>query len=292
MPSILGIDLGGTKTALARYDAETWERQEHEIMSTNAARGFPKVFENIIETAQRLCAEDTIACGMGVPGLVAQPAGIIRTLPNIPGAEGFALKKELAKRLGKPVAVDNDSNCFALAEALRGAGKWHDVVASLTLGTGVGGGLVIDGKIFHGSHGYAAEFGHMLLRPGQPPFPTGDLRGDAEQFLSGSAMGRRCQEAKSPEEYLEGETCEFMHDDLYRELSWLLVNLIHTIDPSIVVIGGSAGRALKPHLRGIQKELKNWLLPETPLPEIAFAQLPDAAVLGAAMLMRYEMRQL
>jgi len=166
MPSILGIDLGGTKTALARYDAETWERQEHEIMSTNAARGFPKVFENIIETAQRLCAEDTIACGMGVPGLVAQPAGIIRTLPNIPGAEGFALKKELAKRLGKPVAVDNDSNCFALAEALRGAGKWHDVVASLTLGTGVGGGLVIDGKIFHGSHGYAAEFGHMLLRPG------------------------------------------------------------------------------------------------------------------------------
>jgi len=81
-----------------------------------------------------------------------------------------------------------------------------------------------------------------------------------------------------------------MHDDLYRELSWLLVNLIHTIDPSIVVIGGSAGRALKPHLSGIQEELKNWLLPETPMPGIAFAQLPDAAVLGAAMLMQYEMR--
>lgn len=238
----------------------------------------------MIDAIENLKTETTIAVGIGVPGLVRQPEGVILTLPNIPGAEHMNIREQLESRLKLTVSADNDANCFALAEAIRGAGKGHDVVVGITLGTGVGGGIVIDGKLYHGSHGYAAEIGHMLLRPGEPPFETNDKRGDVEQFLSGSAMGERCKQAKDPSEYLEGETCSFLHPELFRELSWLCVNLIHIMDPSIVVIGGAAGRALKPHAKEIKNEMLKWILPGTPLPTIAFGELKEAATLGAALL--------
>ena len=194
------------------------------------------------------------------------------------------IREQLEKELHLPVSADNDANCFALAEALQGAGKGHDVVVGITLGTGVGGGIVFQGNLYHGSHGYASEIGHMLLKPGEPPFPTDDRRGDVEQFLSGSAMGERCRQAKDPREYLNGDTCSFLHPDLFRELSWLCVNLIHVLDPSIVILGGSAGRALKPHIKEIRSEMLKWILPSTPVPTIAIGELEEAATLGAALL--------
>lgn len=235
---------------------------------------------------EQLRGENTVAVGIGVPGLVQQPEGMILTLPNIPGAEHMNMRAQMAERLKLPVNVDNDANCFTLAEALHGAGKGHDIVVGITMGTGVGGGIVLNGKLYHGSHGYAAEIGHMLLMPGQPPFETDDRRGDTEQFLSGSALKKRCQAAENPSQYFTGETCSFLHPELFREISWLCVNLIHTIDPSIVVLGGSAGHALKPHSKSIKNELLKWLLPGTPLPVIAFGELEEAATLGAALLMQ------
>lgn len=284
MPSVLGIDLGGTKAALARYDAHTWEEQARATMPTEAKNGFGQVFDRIIAKAEDLMASDTVAVGMGVPGLVQQPKGTIQTLPNVPDAEGFALKNTMEARLQKPAFVENDGNCFTLAEALQGAGTRHRIVVGVAIGTGVGGGIVMDGHIFHGTHGYAGEIGHMLLRPGEPPFVTADARGDAEQFLSGRAMGQRCSEAQDPREYLEGRTCAFMHRDLCRELAWLLTGIIHIIDPSVIVIGGSAGRAFAPHLHEVREELERWVLPKTPQPDIAIATVGDAALRGAALL--------
>lgn len=284
MPSVLGIDLGGTKAALARYNTETWEEQERTSMPTEAQNGFGQVFDRVVAQAKDLIASDTVAVGMGVPGLVRQPEGAIQTLPNVPDAEGFALKNTLETTLQKPSFVENDGNCFTLAEALQGAGKGHRIVAGVAIGTGVGGGIVMDGRIFHGAHGYAGEIGHMLLRPGEPPFATADTRGDAEQFLSGRAMGQRCSEAQDPREYLAGRTCAFMHGDLCRELAWLLTGIIHTIDPSVIVIGGSAGGAFAPHLHEVRAELKQWLLPKAPQPEIAIATVDNAALRGAALL--------
>jgi glucokinase len=157
----------------------------------------------------------------------------------------------------------------------------------ITMGTGVGGGIVINEKLFHGHTGYAGEFGHMLLRPGQVPYKEAiesHIRGEVEQFLSGTAMGKRCVDASNPDEYLQGEVCEFMHPEIYKEITWLCTNLIHTLDPSVIVFGGSAGRALGPHLSKIETELKNWLLPGTPVPVLKIAELKDAAVRGAALL--------
>ena len=133
-------------------------------------------------------------------------------------------------------------------------------------------------------HGFAAEIGHMLLMPGKPPFVTDDMRGDTEQFLSGGSWRKRCHQAKRPEDYLEGAVCSFMHADVCREIAWLCTNLTHLLDPDVIVFGGSAGRALKGHLELIGAEFRRWVLPGTPLPRLAIAEMDHAPTLGAALL--------
>ncbi|HLC75853.1 MAG TPA: ROK family protein [Candidatus Peribacterales bacterium] len=282
--TIIGVDLGGTKTAIARYDRKTMEEQEGVRIPTNADRDFSSILEDLVSAINGLRTEGTEAVGIGVPGLVEKNTGKIVSLPNIGGAEGFPLQKTLTDRLRLKVIVDNDANCFALAEAIEGAGKGHDIVVGITMGTGVGGGIVMNGELFRGHHGFAAEIGHMLLQPGHPPYDADDKRGDIEQFLSGSAMGKRCAAAKRPEDYLEGAVCSFLQPEVFREVAWLTVNITHLLDPSIIIFGGSAGRSLSKHFPEIQKELKVWMLPNTPFPILASALLPDAATRGAATL--------
>ncbi len=281
--TVVGVDLGGTKTAVALIDAKTKEILSVESFETQAHEGFAVVLEDIVAAIQKHRRDDTVAVGLGVPGLVDRVSRKIITMPNIPHAEGTDPRAIIAKRTGLPVSVDNDARCFAYAEALLGAGKDESVVIGVTLGTGVGGGLVVNGRLFEGAHGFAAELGHMLLMPGRPPYETADKRGEVEQFLSGTAMGRRCEAAKRPEEYLEGEVCGFMQPQVFREVAWLVTSLAHLVDPSVVVFGGSAGRALKPHLPAIEAELKLWMLPKMPLPRLAIGSLKNAAVLGAAL---------
>jgi predicted NBD/HSP70 family sugar kinase len=282
--TIIGIDLGGTKTAVALFDAATMNQITLKKLPTDAKRGLRAVKDMLLQEIAAIRRDDTFAIGIGVPGAIDHDFGKIITMPNIPGAEGMELAACLTYETHLPAAVENDARCFAYAEALLGAGKGHGVVLGVTLGTGVGGGIVIDGRIYRGARGYAGEIGHMLLQPGHPPYPTKDKRGDAEQFLSGTAMGKRCEAASSPQDYLEGQVCGFMQPQVFRETAWLIVNAIHTVDPSIIIFGGSAGRALEPHLGEIRTELTQWLLPAVTAPEIAVSGLKDSAVTGAALL--------
>ena len=281
--SVIGVDLGGSKIAVGRF-SNSWKLEEKRRREVTPGESFPAVFAALVDEVKALQTDGVIALGVGVPGLIHQPQGVIHTTPNIPGGEQFPLREKLEKATGLLVAVDNDANCFALASAKLGFGKGKKVVVGITVGTGVGGGIVIDGKPFRGAHGFAAEIGHMLLRPGQPPYPTQDMRGEVEQFFSGKAMGKRCEAARDPNDYLEGEVCAFMHKDIYKEVAWMCCNLTHLLDPDIIVFGGRAGRALAPHLDGIRVELTQWLLPGTPVPELAIETLPDAELLGAALL--------
>lgn len=285
MSTIIGIDLGGTKISATRYNTTTWEAELELREDTNAQIAFEDVFTQIIRMTQALKTPETIGLGIGVPGLIKQPSGVILTMPNIPNGEEFHLKSKLEAEFDFPIRVDNDANCFALAEALQGSGEGHSVVVGITLGTGVGGGIILNGKIFHGSQGFSAEIGHMLLQPGQPPYETTDQRGEVEQFFSGTAMGKRCAAATDPTDYLQGAVCSFMHKDIYREVSWFLVNIIHLLDPSIIIFGGSAGHAIAKHFDTLKVELKKWLLPGTPLPELTLESLPNSATLGAALLL-------
>ncbi len=282
--TILGVDVGGTKSSISRYDATTWALQVHERLPTKASRGWDAVYEDIVALIERMRQPDTVGVGVGVPGLVRQPEGIVVRMPNIPGSNDIPLLKLLTERLKMRVAIDNDANCFALAEAQNGAGKGERVVIGITMGTGVGGGVVIDGNIFHGGRGFAGEIGHMLLVPGQPPYDTDDQRGDVEQFLSGTAFSKRCVAAQRPQDYLEGQVCSFLQPHVFREVAWLCSSLTHAFDPNVIVFGGSAGKALRPHLPKVEEELKRWLLPGTPLPRLAGEQTEHASTLGAALL--------
>lgn len=283
---IIGIDLGGTKCAAARYDAQTFKRLEHFVVPTRTNEGFHTILGDMLQCIERLRTPQTRLLGIGMPGLVRERDGIIHHMPNIPGGEGYPLKEYLEKQTGLRVTIGNDSQTFALAEALEGAGKGKRVVVGITMGTGVGGGIVIDGKLFTGSDGFAGEIGHTLLMPGSPPYDTPDCRGEVEQFLSGTAMRKRCTDAKRPEDLLAGEACAFLHPSIVRETAWLCTNLTYMLNPTIIVFGGSTGRALLPYLPGIREELSRWMLKDTPLPGLAIRQLEDAATRGAALLAR------
>lgn len=278
------MDLGGTKCALGRFDADTFEHQEGRTIPTRALDGFDAVLDDIVAAVETIRTPETVAVGIGIPGLIRQPEGLLLKAPNIVRSENVHVKDVLEGRLGTPVFVGNDANCFVLAEAHMGSAKGYRTVVGITFGTGVGGGIVIDGKVFEGAHGYAAEIGHMLMMPGKPPYETDDKRGEVEQFLSGTAMGKRCEAAQSPEDYLEGAVCSFMRPDIYREVAWLCTNLIYVLDPDVIVFGGSAGHALLRHVEQITDELTRWTLPGTPLPDIVAATTRDAGILGAALL--------
>jgi glucokinase len=280
--TVVAVDLGGTKADVARVDAATWEILSKERVPTRAKDGFRAVLDDVAAAVARQRDASTVAVGIGVPGLVSK--GVVLASPNIADSRDVKVKDVLETLTGLPVHVGNDANCFALAEARMGAAQGKGVVVGITFGTGVGGGIVIDGKVFEGAHGYAAEIGHMLLKPGEPPYDTDDKRGEVEQFLSGTAMGKRCEDARTPEDYLEGAVCSFMRPDVYREVAWLCANLLYLIDPDLIVFGGSAGHSLAGHVDAIETELKNWLMPGTPLPTIVAATTKDAGILGAALL--------
>ncbi|MDD5103477.1 MAG: ROK family protein [Candidatus Peribacteraceae bacterium] len=282
MPTVIGIDLGGTKLAIARFETATWKKQDERVLPT-AGKTFPVIVKEMLALIKEFRTGDTTAIGIGVPGLVDRE-GNVKTIPNITGGDGFPLLQTLQKATELPVFIENDSACFTLAEALQGAGKGQSVVIGITLGTGVGGGIVINGKIYQGQHGFAAEFGHMLLKPGEAPAGLRGGRGEIEEYLSGTALKRRCPAAERPEETLEGPTCAHLHETVIREIAWMCTSLIHCLDPGIIVFGGSAGRALKPHLPTIERELKQWMLPKSEPPALAIGMLHHAGTLGAALL--------
>ncbi len=285
---IIAIDIGGTKCIAALYDDDHRTPIRQLTIQTRASEGFSAVLQDVLRLIEELHTDEAAAIGIGVPGFVKQPDGIILRLPNIPGAEGTHLQALLEQKTGLRVSVGNDSQTFALAEALEGAGKGHDVVVGITMGTGVGGGIVIDGKLFEGSSGCAGELGHTLLLPGQPPYATDDRRGETEQFLSGTAMKKRCEAAKKPEDLLAGEACAFLHPSIIKEAAWLCTNLTYVLNPSIIVFGGSTGRALESYLPAIHTEMLQWTLRDTPLPQFAIRKLKDAATRGAALLVMNE----
>ena len=281
--NIIGIDLGGTKSTIARYNADDLSVQKIVSLPQHTGQKWKQVYSALLEGISTLQTEHTIGIGVGVPGFVRMEDGSVVALPNIADAQDIDLQKELESDTGVPVRIDNDANLFALAEALYSPYAQKGIVVGVTLGTGVGGGIVIDGRLLRGAHGFAGEVGHMLLKPGSPPFQTEDKRGEVEQFLSGTAFAKRCKQATAPEQFLEGRTCEPMHKDIIREAAWMCVNIQTLLDTSLIIFGGSAGKALEKYLPAIAEEIQQWLPSGLPVPQLQKATLEDSATRGAAL---------
>lgn len=186
METVIGVDVGGTKVAAAVVGGgDLTARVEHPTELGDGAALLDGIAAVVAEVEQGTARAAVV--GVGLPSQIEFSSGTVVASANIP-LQGVPVREELQRRLGRPVFVDNDANCAALAEA--GLGGVDDLVM-LTLGTGVGGGVVIDGQIFRGSSGLGAELGHIVIERDGPECPGAcPSRGCLEAFCSGTALAR------------------------------------------------------------------------------------------------------
>ena len=189
----IGSDLGGTKTELIVTGENPLDVIEKKRVETERSgyEALLKQLEDLVDSVGNLALENP-ALGLGAPGFVDPKTGAVGS-SNLRPLSFKPFQDDLQKRLGMPVKVVNDANCFALSEALHGAGKGYGMVLGIILGTGMGGGLVLDGKLWSGSQGIAGEWGHATVNPEGPACYCG-RRGCQELYLSGTGIQRMYRE--------------------------------------------------------------------------------------------------
>ncbi len=303
---VVGVDLGGTKVLARIVDTETgWS--EGRAKASTPRTGPADVLDVVIESVRALDGwEETEAIGIGLPGLVGKD-GVVNRCPNIAGWDNpVAVSATLAAALGKPVAVGNDVNCGALAEHRVGAGQGVNDLLAVFVGTGVGGGLVLDGHVRPGSRGMAGEIGHLTVVAGGRPCGCGgfghleayagkagierEVRRRGEQGVTsmlvtqaadGSIRSRHLAKAIEAGDELAHE----LMNDAANALAQGIGNVATLVDLQRIVLGG-----------GIVDKFGEWLVSKitasehfggfgSSVCELRLAErLDDAGVVGAAML--------
>jgi glucokinase len=307
----IGVDIGGTKVAAGVVDdagvvidRERRDTPGHDVGDTEST---------IVEVVTALAARhDVEAVGIGAAGWIANDHATVLFAPHL-AWRNEPLRDALADRIGLPLIVENDGNAAAWAEYRFGVAQHQQVVVCITLGTGIGGGLVSDGSVYRGAYGVACEYGHMTLVPDGRRCACGN-RGCWEMYASGRALARDARElaADSPIAAaamieLAGSVDELTGpvvtaaaaagDEAARSICttmgrWLgrgLASLAAVIDPSIFVIGGGVSAAGELLLRPAREEFAHTLTGRgfRPLAPVAVAALgPDAGLVGAADLAR------
>ena len=265
----IGVDLGGTNLRIAAVD-ENGNQLESLHSEALLGRGRDQVITEIVETVRSLLQKFSPThqgrgLGLGVPGIIDLESGCIVSAGNLPGWNQYPLRREMESRLGVPVVLENDANCAALGEKWMGAGKDVDDLCVIMLGTGVGGGFVVNGKPWHGVTGMAGEIGHMTVVPEGVPCACGS-HGCLEQYASATAIRRMAMEAiaakSSPAllemaranpnfsartvfEYAErGDPAALrIFDTAGKALGIALANLINVLNLPLYLIGGGVAQA-------------------------------------------------
>jgi fructokinase len=241
----IGIDLGGTKVEVAltgaRFDAPLL--REREATERGGVAPLVAQLARLVRRARDM-AGGPVTLGLGLPGSIDPGSGRVRNcvLPWLDGAPLAALLREAT---GLPPAIVNDAHAFALSEARLGAGRGHRMVLGLTLGTGIGGGLVVDGALWPGRHGIAGEWGHMSVEAAGRPCYCG-RQGCAEQYLSGTALERRYQALGGASADLATIATRAGSDPLAARVldeaaAWFgraVGSLVNLLDPDVIVLGG------------------------------------------------------
>jgi len=247
----VGVDVGGTKIAAGVIDREGRIGPRLERPTPTGAQ--EDLLAALDEMVEELRGESVAAIGFGLPSTIDQRSGRAISSVHIPLAD-LDFRDRMRARFSLPVGIDNDANAATLAEWRIGAGRGTRYMVMLTLGTGVGGGLVLDGKMYRGAVGAAAELGHMVLMyGGEPCGGTCEGHGHFEQFASGRAADRAAREilgeAATARELVaaarEGNDAalEAMHE-IGRRLGAGIGTLVNVFDPELVVLGGGFSSAL------------------------------------------------
>jgi glucokinase len=283
----IGVDLGGTNLRIAAVSAEG-QLLEKVTLTTKLALGREHVIGEMCDAIQTLSGKykatgNFLGAGLGLPGLIDLEAGMMRKAVNLPGWENYPARAEIERRLGlpkngAPVVLENDARVAALGEQWLGAARGVENMAVLTLGTGIGGGIVLGGKIWHGMNGMAGEFGHVTLEPGGHLCGCGN-RGCSEQYASASALLGMAREAIATGQapalaQAASQNFEFGAKSIYdlaiqgdeparrilqsfgRYLGLLLAGLVNVLNLEMYVIGGGASSAWDAFAPSMFEELR------------------------------------
>ncbi len=268
---LIGIDVGGTniRMGMVTQEGELWRKIQY---PTNIAQGGLALFERMVLKLEDFIrggiqgVDPRISIGIGIAGAIDMRRGIITSSPNLPDLKGFALRDFLEKKISHPIVIENDANAFTMGEGWVGAARGSIHYCGITLGTGVGGGIVVEGKILHGAGGMAGEVGHMVINSEGPLCGCGG-RGCLEVYASATGIRRMTLEAVEqgrgegilkwsggdPQEITSEKifeaaqsgdlTAKNIFNEMGRYLGLGLVNLIHLFNPEKIVIGGKVSRA-------------------------------------------------
>lgn len=292
----LGIDLGGTKTEVVVLDDQLHPVYRKRV--DTPAENYDALLQSIVELVRQAEAglEGKATIGIGTPGAISPRSGLLRN-SNTVCLNGKPFADDIEHCLRRPVKIQNDANCFALSEALTGAGKDFSVVFGVILGTGVGGGLVINRSLLTGPHAVAGEWGHNPLpwreeTDGSPACFCGKS-GCIETFVSGSGLEceyqRRYEETLSSQQIVEGaragvETCVQAMARYYDQLARALAHVVNIVDPDVIVLGGGMSN-IEEIYRQLPDRLGRYVFSDFFATPIIPALHGDASgVFGAAML--------
>lgn len=287
-PQVLGIDLGGTAIKLGRFSPDGTCLQALTVPTPQPST--PDAVVTVMQAAIAQLDPDgkTQAIGVGTPGPADATGRIARVAINLCDWHDVPLADWLEAKTGRPTIIANDANCAGLGEAWLGAGRWYRNLILLTLGTGVGGAIILDGKLFVGHHGTAGELGLITLNPDGHPCNSGN-QGSLEQYASVQAIRRRT--GFEPDELgakaMAGDRTAIAFWHTYGcDLGAGLASLIYVLTPEAIIIGGGVSASAQLFFPAIQAEIDRRVLPSSRAGlQLLKAELGNqAGIVGAAKL--------
>lgn len=287
-PVTLGIDIGGTriKAVALSQDLETIEKYEGPSDADDGPDAVRRALSLTVEYF-RGKALKIQGIGVGCAGSVDPKTGVVRNSPNFAQWKNVPLKEWLETDFELPTTVENDANCAVYTEWKLGAGKDLRNVVLLTLGTGIGGGLILDGRLFRGSTGTGGELGHFSIYADGKPCPCGN-RGCFERYCSASALREATEGKYSAREIFMQQSSKFgpLVEQFLHDFSIGLTSIANIFDPDVILIGGGVAKGVEPHFPRLQEWLKRSAFPAVAnhlrLEVARFGNLSGA--IGAALL--------
>lgn len=300
MTRYLGLDLGGTNIKAVVLDAsdETPWVVESTSTPTMAAGGPDVVLERIIDAGRAMISRcgPVEGAGLGLPGLFDRTTGVALLFPNLPGAwRGHPVREPVARGLGVPTALINDARSFTLAEGTIGAGRGARTLVCVTLGTGVGGGIMIDGELHLGAWGVAGEIGHQTIVPDGPVCGCGN-RGCAEALTKADVLARLAGRATAEEVYAAAsrgdDRCRSAVATVAGYLGIAIANLVTVLGADRIVVGGGIVEAGEQVLTPIREAIRRrvTLVPSEEVGVVTAELGPAAGAIGAAIAARGDQR--
>jgi fructokinase len=289
----VGIDLGGTKIegiALDEHGKELFRKR----IPTESAKGYQHILENIKSLYQTMASgidNKPHTLGMGTPGALSLKTSLLKN-SNTVCMNGKPVKADLERMIGRTFAMQNDANCFAMAEAILGAGKGKNMVFGVIMGTGCGGGIVYKGEVWTGIQAIGGEWGHMSIDPNGPVCYCG-THGCVETYISGGGLEKRYIEKYGEKRKLQDIGKDYYAKDpravefigiFFKNFGRCIANLINILDPDIIVLGGGVSNFEAIYTEGV-KEVAKCIFSDSLETPIVKHQIGDSAgVIGAALI--------